>query len=214
METIINNIFDKFENFIKRAFLPSFLFYVFLFFFNYSYFYKMYFKKIININDSFIIFGIFIILSIGISYIFSFLQQILIDDNLKTNFETFCIKTEDNKILIKLREMVINEMKEDKNYFKLKGIIENANDYLLYRILIQNEKITGIKNYVDEAKTYGIMFISFYLALIFNFFFNCNILNLILLLVFIILYFIFLRDILISRYRMRNIRLYIDYLKN
>ena len=207
----IEKILDKFESFLKRAFLPSMVFYFFIIVF--SLFDNTLIYKVQNILESKQFIWIFIAFSVGLSYFLSMLQQLIFDNNIKDNYETKFFWTQENKTLKELRQNVINNL--EKN-LKFKDI--NLNDYILYQIFDKN---VDTMRYVDDAKTYGIIFLSFVLALI-VFLSKSKIVSKLSeqimvpccfygLLIIVCIFFLTF-DVIKAKYRSRSIRLYLNYL--
>jgi len=214
----IKYIIDKFETFLKRAFLPSMVFYFFILSFS-IFFDKNFLKRIIYFVNEKNFVWIFVVFSIGISYFLSVLHQIVFDNNIKENYETKFFWTKENDILKDLREKVKkNILNSDKNY-NILDFKEKYNDYLLYQIIGEG---VDTKRYVDDTKTYGIIFLNFIIALIVVFFQSQNISKLneqIIVpccfygLLGVIFLFFLTFDIIKAKYRSRALRLYINYLK-
>jgi len=214
----IKYVIDKFETFLKRAFLPSMVFYFFIISFSIS-FNENFLKRIISFVNEKNFIWVFVVFSIGISYFLSVLHQIVFDNNIKENYETKFFWTKENDILRDLRKKVEkNILNSDKNY-NILDFKEKYNDYLLYQII--GEKV-DTKRYVDDTKTYGIIFLSFILAIIMFLSKSEIILELseqIIVpccfygLLGIIFLFFLIFDIIKAKYRSRALRLYINYLK-
>jgi len=205
----IEKVLDKFESFLKRAFLPSMVFYFFIIVF--SLFDNTLIDKAQNILESKQFIWIFIAFSVGLSYFLNMLHQLIFDNNIKKNYKTHSLWKDENKILKKLRKCVINKLKEDE---KFKNI--DFNDYILYQII---GKYLNTKRYVDDTKTYGIVFLSFILALIIFLVTSKKPLNGELItfyyfgFLFIIYIYILVFDAIKAKYRSRALRLYINYLQ-
>jgi hypothetical protein len=85
-------IIEKFEIFFRRAFLPSLVLYFFIIVLDLVFNKSLIFKSLLSYisknkveNLSIII---FIVFSIGYSYVVSMLSQIIFDNNIKENYET------------------------------------------------------------------------------------------------------------------------------
>jgi len=213
----IKYVIDKFETFLKRAFLPSMVFYFFILSFS-IFFDKNFLKRIIYFVNEKNFIWIFVVFSIGISYFLSLLHQIVFDNNIKENYETKFFWTKENDTLKNLREKVKEKLNYNKKYDVL-NFEKNYNDYLLYQII---GEAVDTKRYVDDTKTYGIIFLSFISALIIFLFKSQTISKLneqIILpycfysLLGVIFLFFLTFDIIKAKYRSRALRLYINYLK-
>jgi ABC-type multidrug transport system fused ATPase/permease subunit len=206
-------IIEKFEIFFRRAFLPSLVLYFFILVLDLVFNKSLIFKSLLSYisknkveNLSIII---FIVFSIGYSYVVSMLSQIIFDNNIKENYETHFFWTKENEILSKLREQIGEKLiRENEKFNEL-----NLNDYLIYDILIkkmEKEERREYQRYVDETKSYGIMYLSFLFALgllRFKLKFDMCIM-----IVSIIILAIIICDTIRAKYRSRAIRLYLNYL--
>lgn len=216
----IDKLLDKFESFFKRAFLPSMAFYFFFILFIYL-FKDAFLEKITLIINEKNFIWIFIVFSIGLSYFLNMLHQLIFDNNIKKNYETKCFWTEENKVLRSLRQNVIKEIKNNE---KFKNIDFDFNDYLLYQIILINKDMDiDTKRYVDEAKTYGIIFLSFILSSVVFLILIRDYLKIdekwIVPICFytlwgVICVFILICDAIKAKYRSRAIKIYLKYLSS
>lgn len=203
----IKTLLNKFEDFLKRAFLPSMVFYFFIILFGVIYYDNVIITKLKSIIEDKNFIWIFISFSIGLSYVLNMLHQIIFDNNIKSNFETKCFWIWENEILENLREKVISKLIEEQTYVRDLEL----NDYILYQIILQSEKI-DTKRYIDDSKSYGIVFLSsffaaFIVALKIYTFLSYFILSISVFILFILF------EVITNKYRARAIRIYIAYLK-
>jgi hypothetical protein len=202
----IKNILDRFENFLKRAFLPSMVFYFFVILFG------MFDNKVLQ-DMKFVVeeknfVWIFIVFSIGLSYFLNMLHQLLFDNNIKENYETKCLWTKENSVLGELREKVLEKIKNDEK-FKESHLEENS-DYILYQRI--GSFLKNGKRYVDDTKTYGIVYLSFVGAMLILAFMTKKSLYWGLLGISVVIFFVIFEAIK-AKYRSRAIRLYVNYLQ-
>ncbi len=205
-------VLEYFESFIRRTLLPSSSF--IMFYMLYDFYLND--KSLLNFLDkehTSVIIGMLIMLLIGLSYLLSILHQLVYDNLLKNNYNAYLGRKKENLQLNTLRSKIIKKL----------NISDIYNDYYLYQILGQKKEGSEVnidtKRYVDETKTIGIFFISLIIVLIFTIvkissnstFMDCVTSCIITILVISIVYFIG-RDLIISKYRSRAIRLYINYL--
>jgi len=212
----IKKVLDKFESFLKRAFLPSMVFYFFVILFGIMFDNEL-LKKMKLIVEEKNFAWVFIAFSIGLSYFLNMLHQLVFDNNIKGNYDTECFWTEENNVLKELREKVLEKLEKDELNILEK---DKYNDYVLYQIIRGKVKKIS-KRYVDDAKTYGIVFLSFVLALI-VFLSKSKIVSKLSeqimvpccfygLLIIVCIFFLTFEAIK-AKYRSRAIRLYIDYI--
>ena len=158
MSEVVKLIFEKFEGFIKRAILPSAMF-VFVYIALYVCFGKLYDKNLISTIhlaiDAKLIFYVYGILFIGLSYFLSMFQQAIFDNFIKENYSN-------GKELTNLRTEIKKQLKEDKN---IKDDKDNwlFTDYLIYQMTAKGKETT---RYVDETKAIGITIVSVMINLI------------------------------------------------
>ncbi len=216
----IEKLIMLFEDFIKRAVMPSisFVFIFFIFFIgikslnqNKVEFISEFLStiKFDNLNITFLV-----ITLIGLSYLLSILQQLIFDNNIKKNYEGRLFTTENQQLII-LRESTIKKLNNGSNedYQNIKDL--DYNDYFLYqaigRKLCYLKKQTDTSRYVNDTKSIGIFFTSFSLV---NLIFSVLVFNLcsfgfvIISILSIIIGF----DAIKAKYRSRAIRIYINYL--
>ena len=203
----IKDVLDRFESFLKRAFLPSMVFYFFVILF--GVFDADLLKKMKLIVEEKNFAWIFIVFSIGLSYFLNMLHQLVFDNNIKENYDTKYFWTKENNVLKELREKVLEKLEKDELTILDK---DKYNDYVLYQII--GGKVKKIsKRYVDDAKTYGIVFLSFVMATLVlgiktEKFLYCGLLG-----IYMMTFFIVWESIK-AKYRSRVIRFYINYLQN
>lgn len=206
-------VLEYFESFIRRTLLPSSSF--IMFYMLYDFYLND--KSLLNFLDkehTSVITVMLIMLLLGLSYLLSILHQLVYDNLLKNNYNAYLGRKKENLQLNTLRSEIIKKL----------NISDTYNDYYLYQILGQKKEGSEVnidtKRYVDETKAIGIFFISLIIVLIFTIvkissnstFMDCVTSCIIAILVISIVYFIG-RDLIISKYRSRAIRLYINYLE-
>lgn len=221
---MIEILLKQFENFVKRALIPSVSFVITFLFIgcilvyindsNFNQISSIYLSIKITNNVWFI--GL--ILLIGLSFFLSIVHQLIYDNLLKRNFDSFCSNLQ-KSLLSKYRLLVIEKLKkEDKTLydnFENEYFTDNHLYQILGRKLSYFDKLTNTKRYVDESKSIGIFFISIILSLtLWNiFYFFKDIYSFILPSIFISLILYIMGFFLIkSKYRSRAIRMYINYL--
>jgi len=194
---------ERFEDFLKRSVLPSASFILFL----------LIFDMILNQNQiisfldkqhSNLTIGLFILAFIGLTNLLSMLQQGFYDNRLKGNFNATLFWKSENKELDTLREQVNKKLEHNKQ------------DYDLYQILGKDMDIS--KRYVNEAKSFGIMFVSLMMV---TFIYICSLftlneflfLNFIVAIIFLSISYIIGLDLVKSRYRSRAKRIYLTCLE-
>ncbi|MEA1956045.1 MAG: hypothetical protein U9N02_06085 [Campylobacterota bacterium] len=226
---------EKFESFIRRAMMPSIVFFIIfgvvlsVFLYTRKELYidslSVLIDKAFGIEFTLTTFTIFFIFLIGLSHILSMLTQMFFDNNIKEKYNTifpFVYKKQENKELNNLRSRVIEKLKKDNVIFNENGCNNQlqknleASDVLLYQIvgrkLAYFEKGTSTNRYVDDTKASGIIFISFIISVIFISAFICEwYVVLFLLIVMKCIHIIGLEHIK-TKYRSRAIRIYVNYL--
>lgn len=218
----IKEIIKLFENFIKRAVMPSVSF-GFIFCVEYLVLKYVYSGEITNLNKLQVLINSFklndltillsVIILIGLSYLLSILHQLSFDNFIKKNYDGL-ISSKENDTLNTLRTNVIKKVEKDLT-------IENItyNDFFLYQIvgrkLAYFSKSSSTSRYVDDTKSMGIFFISFLLTNIFFTSLLFNKLSLIIVIIILVIsaiaYFIGFQSIK-AKYRTRAIRMYVNYL--
>lgn len=213
---------DKFEEFIKRAMMPSVVFFVMFIgmylLFNYTQ-NPNNFKTITTQLESILsnlisnlnigTFVLFFILLVALSHILAVLTQLVFDNNIKENYEPEIFKNSELKNLKLLRKEVKEKIKKESPEFK----DIDLTDFMLYQIISRklrylNEK-TPTHRYVDDAKASGIVFIS----IIISFFINTSIyFNLTIAISISILTWFVGFTYIKSKYRSRALRIYTNYL--
>ena len=203
MEEVIKAVVEKFEGFIKRSVLPSASFMLFFLIFDIT----LNENKItiyLDKNHSHLTISLFILAFIGLTNLLSVLQQAVYDNQLKGNFNGTLFWTGENEELDKLR-MQVNE--------KLQV---NKKDYALYQIIGKSMEIK--KEYVDQAKSFGIMTVS---LIIITFIYLCtqftsikefSFFTFIITLISLVLEYLVGLELVTSRYRSRAKRIYLNYL--
>jgi hypothetical protein len=206
-------VIKSFENFIKRSLLPS------------SSFLMMYMLFDIYANDgvllaflqektsSLMLITILIIFT-GLSTFLTIFHQFIYDNNLKENYDGLFLFKADTKNLKTLREKVIESLK-----------IEKTSDYLLYQTLGRKAKKSGneinTSRYVDDVKTIGIFFVSLIIMIIItsskylatHIWDVKNIIIFILTLLLLGFFYKLGKELILSKYRSRAIRIYTNYLE-
>jgi len=206
MSEVVKLIFEKFEGFIKRAILPSAMF-VFVYIALYVCFGKLYDKNLISTIhlaiDAKLIFYVYGILFIGLSYFLSMFQQAIFDNFIKENYSN-------GKELTNLRTEIKKQLKEDKN---IKDDKDNwlFTDYLIYQMTAKGKETT---RYVDETKAIGITIVSVMINLIISSVLLIDRMGywIVLFLILVGLFYRLGLYLIKKKYESRAIRLYIDYL--
>ncbi len=161
--------------------------------------------------------GIFFLILVGLSYILSALHQILYDNTLKKNFNTCIFHNNNNALLDDLREKVIYKLNlileaNDSNLHFPKFESIKPTDYILYEILGGIDS-TSTRGYVNDAKAYGIVFISSILVVLqvaYGYLPTASFRGV---LIFIVPVLFFLgRETVKAQYRARALRLYVNFL--
>ena len=117
-----------------------------------------------QVNSVSLLGAVFLLGLVGLSYILSTLSQVLYDNTLKENFcSCFCFK---NKYLNIYRKRVCKKLDwyYRNNFIDFDGHLAKVNrqdlsDYVLYEILGGIDP-TDTRRFVNDAKAYGIIFIS------------------------------------------------------
>ena len=205
----MNKLIEIFTQFLKRSILPSSTFVILLTI--------IFYDKINELLKNFsfiadkpmylsIVSGFFLI---SISYIITIINQIIFDNTIKKNFNSLFLYPSDNKLLNKLRNKSIEKLKKETSEFN----DIDLNDFTLYQIIGRKLQFfkhkTNTSRYIDEIKSAESIYTSIALILIIYLFFIK--LNIWYFLLIVILYFLF-RSYIVSKFRFRNIRMYINYL--
>jgi len=200
----VKEIVNKFEELIKRSILPSTSFMLFLLIFDII-FNDNNIVKYLDKSHNSITIALFILAFIGLTNLLSVLQQAIYDNRLKKDFTgSFFFKNE-NSNLEKLRGEINTKLNTNKN------------DYMLYKHIGKDMDTTS---YVNQAKSFGIMFISLIIiSLIWSYFYFYKTTEVsltlqipIVVIIISIEYFIG-RELVKSRYRSRAIKLYTNFLR-
>lgn len=216
MDTIFQNLSERFTNFFTRSVTPSSIFFVLLFFndkfYNNGEVYLQFicFIKKFQTIDNILLYIILVILFLSYGYINQIFSQIL-DNFFKKNyclFSNFMFEKCFDKKFSDLRIKVKDELNE-----KEKAVLDKIdfNDYNAYQVL--GKKIKVNTSYVDEVKSIHTFTIALLLNLvIYSFYFSLLIwYKFLFFLIILIIAFHYLAK---SRYKARNKRMYINYLIN
>lgn len=201
MEKLFEKLGDRLSNFFTRSVTPSSIFFILLFFndmyFN-NYVIFKYIQKlsdIIKLTDLNLLYLAIIIIFLSYGYINQLLSQ-LQDEFIKDNYSKDCRFTF-------LRDEVLKNIDENKT--KLLETI-GKNDYNLYQVL--GKDINLGKSYVDYIKSIHSISVAISLNIIICSIFEQNYkLSLLVLLILLISHFISK-----NRYKVRNTRLYVNFL--
>jgi len=212
---LAKEILRMFEGFIKRSLMPSAVFFVIFMGIGFaigeaqkSGFYSFMIELLSKKENSVVDLLAVVILFVGVSYILSIIMQMVYDNNIKKNYNTFLFWTYENKELDRLRRRVFKKTLLNNKYKKVKA----RSDYMFYQLL-GNEYGGNLNRYVDETKSVGIFFLSliissFYWLYLFT---SCELCLLLGIVLGVFLYFVGC-DTIKTRYRSRAIRLYVNYL--
>lgn len=216
----LTKFLDKFEQFIKRAMMPSIVFFIM---YAIVFIIVIYIKKDFNQLEFIVLlkffmgikfditsFILFFILLIGLSHILSVLTQMIFDNNIKEDYiSDFNIESENNN-LKNLRKKVVNKLNTESSDFK--DDIE-LTDFMLYQIVSRKlayyNKKTPTERYVDDAKASGITFVSLIIVTLIN----LTIYYGIFIAITVSILFTYIGYTYIkSKYRSRATRIYVNYL--
>jgi len=207
--TLIDLLFNKFEAFILRAILPSSVFIILMVFVD-SISKNLIFTEdninFLNDQSSSLLIVVFIIFLLTLSYILKFLSQLIFDNFIKTDYDSFLLKiykTEDQGFKF-LRNEVLKKLKDDYK-FNISKIKEN--DYILYQILGKLIKI-DTKRYTTDAKEAGIIIVSVMIVIGWYMYLHHNYWHIITI---ILLWYIGLTYEKV-KYRSRAYRMYVNFL--
>jgi predicted membrane protein len=211
---LAKEILSMFENFIKRSLMPSAVFFVLFMGIGFttgeaqkSSFYMFFVEMLMKKENSFMELFAIVILFVGVSYLLSILMQMVYDNNIKKNYNTFLFWTDENRELDKLRKRVLNKIRADDTYKKA----QITSDYMLYQLL--SKKYGGsTSRYVDESKSFGIFFVSIILTSFYWLYISSYTEPFVLGMLLVVIIYLTGCDTIKTRYRSRAIRLYINYL--
>jgi len=203
----IKEIVEKFEDFIKRSVLPSASFMLFFLLYDVLFNEQLAITFLNNKEHSNLTIGLIILAFIGLTNLLSILQQAIYDNRLKSNFDGLFPWKNENSKLSELREKVNSQLNK------------NENDYMLYKII---GKGMETREYVNQSKSFGIMFVSLmmvgligFISSIVKFNKDMNISNIshsFFILIVITVVWYMGRELVKSRYRSRAIKIYTNYL--
>ena len=212
METLLK----QFGGFIKRSMLPASVLLLFLSFFAYrdekliSNFDKLHSLSENNIYlEGFIIFT----LLISLSFFMAILTQLLFDNLMKEDFNPLLpIYKHESHLLNQLREKTIKQLQEENPEFQdLKHT-----DFLLYQVIGRKLQFysykTDTRRYIDEIKSGGSIFIAILIAFLIELTTLESWIYIMLGIFLILIIFTIALEYILSKYRSRNIRMYINYI--
>lgn len=164
--------------------------------------------------------GVFITLALllllGVSYTLIALQQLLFDNWLKQNFDPATRFTRSSKsearALTELRNKVKQRLRDEPALGELRGLQE-VTDYMLYEILGGIDPL-DTRGFVDSAKSTGVVFVAAIVVLLGNaLVFHARLGPWLALLVLLaVLLYWWGREATVAQYRMRALRLYVNFL--
>ena len=210
METLLK----QFDSFIKRSMLPSSLLVLMLLLFSYDKLFNFLdsLSHYLNQDYAFILILLFFVLLIAISLVMTIVTQLVFDNTVKDNFESFLIYKNENRLLQQLREKSIEKLQQETDVF---NDIE-LTDYTLYQILGRKlqffKKSTSTKRYIDEIKASESIFLALIISILIHLFSNFSLVNLIISSFGIILTIGITYEYIKSKYRSRAIRIYTNFL--
>ncbi len=210
METLLK----QFDSFIKRSMLPSSLLVLILLLFSYDklFYYLDRLSPYLNQDYTFILIFLFFIFLIAISLVMSIITQLVFDNTLKENFESFFIYKNENRLLKQLREKSIEKLQQETDAF---NDIE-LTDYTLYQILGRKlqffKKPTSTKRYIDEIKASESIFFALIISIFVHLLLNLSVINLLVSSFGIIATIGITYEYIKSKYRSRSIRIYTNFL--
>ena len=203
----MDKFLDRFSNFFVRSVAPSSIFFVLLFFYdsflNQNLFYEkitFFLTEISDIDKTFLYICL-VLIFLAYGYLNQILTQFL-DNFIKENYD------EEDEEFNQLREKAKIKFLKNKN--PISDILP-VNDYNLYIFLSSDKSISVSTSYVDEVKNIHSLRISLLLSSLVNFTY-CDKYFSIPFFVFSIILFCLLHEYAKSRYKVRNKRLYINYL--
>lgn len=233
MNKAIEAIFGIFNEFIRRYLAPSMVFFSIFAFIGVTFFNIQNNQEFMNMIDKFKDSKWFLLMFIiGFSYLVQFLHQHLFDDFIKSSYNHSFISRLIFKVLIKIklykifnhfyaktieasfysfRIKIFNNLKD-----KYQSVIKDNDkekDYLFYQVL-GNKNILGddTRGYVDSAKLIGFIYFSILLTLVLIKSLEVNSISYICIGIVAVIGYYIARHLIISRYRARNIKIYINYL--
>lgn len=113
----------------------------------------------INAADGVLIIITFFMIFIGMSNLLTILHQFIYDNNIKENYNAHYLFKRENEELESLRKRVVNTLPK-----------RDYTDYLLYQVIGKKMQELGkpidTKRYIDEIKSIGIVFISFFIFIL------------------------------------------------
>ena len=208
MEKEIKAVVEKFEGFIKRSVLPSASFMLFFLLYDVLLNQQAVIKFLDQKDHSQLTIGLLILAFIGLTNLLSILQQGIYDNRLKDKFNGSFLFKNENDNLDDLRKDVNEKLNKDEN------------DYMLYKIIGKDMKT---ENYVNQSKSFGIMFISLCAVGLISFITSLIQLNeeitissvstSFFTLLFISISWYIGRELVKGRYRSRAIKIYTNYLE-
>lgn len=212
LHNILKFIWEKFELLVRRVILPSSMFVVFLFIIHTG---DNNFIRYINQEYTLTIppYLLPLILILGTAYLLKILGQLLFDNLIKHNYNSWIYKKE-NQTLQKLRDKVIQKLQED--YSDAFKHLEYS-DYLLYqivgRVLSQTEFKTDTSRYVTDAKEASVGFVAFFLFVQYYLFQTFSgFLYILFALGITLLIFLLAYESIKAKYRSRAFRMYANFL--
>jgi len=207
-------IFTEFENFIRRAILPSLVLFGILFFVDFIWVNKALYNEVQTsfkplLNNEFLLYLILTIVLMSISYILSIFTQFAFDNFIKSNYDSKLFQDETLK-LGQLRNEVVSKLHSEKKMV-IKGF--EFNDFLLYQILGGIlSKSTNTSRYADDSKAAGIVFSSIIIAFVWIGLALKTPVSLVIMTIGTIVVYVIGYEYIKSKYRSRAFRLYINYL--
>jgi len=212
-------IWERFEYFIRRTMLPSSIFFFLLFvvdnLFNtgaFSLYISSLFQKINSFSSFSLAFTSMLILLLSVNYFLKIFSQVLFDNHIKENYNSYIYKKE-TKTLIALREEVILKLKKENRFKDIE-----FNDYLLYqilgRILNSYRQKTDTRRYVTDVKEVSVLFTSLIVVVIWciNLISQHILISIGLIMILSLIIFYVGIEIIKFKFRSRAFRIYTNYL--
>lgn len=203
----MDKFLERFSNFFVRSVAPSSIFFVLIFFYDSFLNQNLFYEKItfflteISDIDKTLLYIFLVLIFLAYGYLNQILTQFL-DNFIKENYD------EEDEKFNQLREETKIKFLKNKNHI---SDILPLNDYNLYIFLSSDKSISVSTSYVDEVKNIHSLRISLLLSSLINFTY-CDKYFSIPFFVFSIILFCLLHGYVKSRYKVRNKRLYINYL--
>lgn len=203
----MDKFLERFSNFFVRSVVPSSIFFVLLFFYDSFLNQKLFYEKItfflteISDIDKTLLYICLALIFLAYGYLNQILTQFL-DNFIKENYD------EEDEKFNQLRTETKIKFLKNKNPI---SDILSLNDYNLYIFLSSDKSISVSTSYVDEVKNIHSLRIALLLSSLINFTY-CDKYYSIPFFVFSIFTFCLLHRYAKSRYKVRNTRLYINYL--